>query len=68
MDDHAARRRAALTGSSDRAEDDRRDGKVKVGMFIHDNCVVAAQLEQAFSETIRESFTNAAADPRRSRE
>ena len=66
--DDATRRRTALPGRADRAEYDRRNGKIEVGVFVDDDGVVAAEFEQAFAQAICKPFTDAAADPGRARE
>ena len=68
MHDDATCRRAALPGRADRAEDDRRNGQVEIGVLVDDDRVVAAEFEQAFAQAVREPFANAAADPGRAGE
>ena len=65
---HAARRGAALAGSADRAEHDRRHGEVEVGELVDDDGVVAAEFEQALAEPARHALADVAADVRRAGE
>jgi len=68
MHDYTTCRCTSLPGCTDSTEDDRRNSKVEVGMFIHDDRIIAAQFEQALAQAIGEPFTNTAADPCRARE
>ena len=66
--EHAARARAALAGSADRAEHDRRHREIEVRELVDDDRVVAAELEQALAETLGDALADFAADGRRTGE
>ncbi|HMI73453.1 MAG TPA: hypothetical protein VK495_02040 [Steroidobacteraceae bacterium] len=59
---------AALTGSSHRAEYDRGHRQVQVGNFIDDQCVVAAEFEQAFPQALGDAHADLSANVRRAGE
>src|SRR5271166_3745538 len=65
MHEHAPRRRAALARGADRAENERRDREVEIGGRIDDDRVVAAELQQALAEPLRDAHADLAADMRR---
>ena len=61
MHEHAPRGGAALTGGSDRTEYNRWHRQVQVGVFIDNQCIVAAQLQQTFAETLRDAHADLSA-------
>ncbi len=63
MHQHSPRGGAALTGGSDGAENNRGHRQVQIGVFIDDQCVVAAQLQQALAEALRRRARRSAVRP-----
>src|SRR5690606_18763500 len=62
VDEDAAGGGAALAGGADRAEHDRRDRQLQVGGLVHDQRVVAAQLEQRLAHAAGDALADLAAD------
>ncbi len=62
VQEQPARAGAALAGGADRAEHDRRDGKLQVGRTVDDDGVVAAQFEQALAHALSHLCADLAAD------
>ena len=56
VDDHAARRGAALAGGAERRPDDPVGGEVEVGVVHDDDRVLAAELEVDALEVVRAAF------------
>ena len=54
MDEHAPRRGAPLSRGPHRPEDNRAHGQVEVRAFIHDDGVVAAELEERAPQPLRD--------------
>ena len=65
---HAARRRAALPSGADRAEHDRRDRQIEVGVVHDEQRVVATALQDRLAIAARDLGTDDLADRRRPRE
>ena len=65
--EHSPRGGATLTGCSDGTEDNRRYRQVQIGVLIDDQCVVAAQLQQALAEALCDAHADLSADMRGSR-
>ena len=65
---YAARCGAALTRGTYRTENDGRHGEVQIRAFIHDDRVVAAELQQALAEALGHAHAHLASDVRRTRE
>ena len=68
MHEHAARGGAALARGADGAEHDGGNRKVQVGGFIHDDGVVAAELQQALAEPLGDAYADPASDVSRAGE
>jgi hypothetical protein len=66
--DQPARGGAALTGRSDRAEDDRRQREAKIGIFVDDHGVVAGAFEQAAAHATGDRARDFAPDAARAGE
>ena len=64
VDQQSARRRAALSGGADRAEQNRGHHQVKVGVLVDDDGVVATELEQAAAKASRDALADASANVR----
>ena len=62
VDEQAARCRAALAGGADGAEDHGGNGQFDVSRFVHDDGVVAAELEQALAHPSGDTLADHAAD------
>lgn len=62
VDEDTTGRCAALTGSSDRAEESGRDGQLEIGIVHNDKGVVSSELQNGLSETTVNSGGNTLSD------